>query len=61
MIQDKIREVIKSRKIPQKEIYEYLSIDAGSFSQFINKKRSLPIAQLEKICELLRLELKEMD
>lgn len=60
-----IREAIKSRmkdlKITQASLVEELGLNKGNFSFFLSGKRTLPLDDIERICERIGLELKPVD
>lgn len=60
-----IREVIKIRmkelNITQVEIVKNLNLNKGNFSSFLSGKRPLPLEDIEKVCEYLKLCLKPID
>lgn len=60
-----VREVIKNRMeelgLTQAYIIRELELNKGNFSQFLKGNRTLPLADIERVCNLLNLVLKPND
>lgn len=61
MIRDAIKNRMKELKITQTYIVEAVGLNKGNFSSFLKGNRPLPLEDIEKICELLKLQLKPID
>lgn len=61
MIRDAIKNRMKELKITQTYIVESVGLNKGNFSSFLKGNRPLPLEDIEKICELLNLQLKPID
>lgn len=52
---------MKELNITQVEIVKNLNLNKGNFSSFLSGKRTLPLEDIEKVCEHLKLCLKPID
>lgn len=52
---------MKELNITQVEIVKNLNLNKGNFSSFLSGKRPLPLEDIEKVCEHLKLCLKPID
>lgn len=58
MIREAIKRRMKELNITQVRIIEDLGLNKGNFSSFLKGNRSLPLDDIEKVCEYIGLELK---
>lgn len=56
-ISDQLREAIESSELSRYRISKETGIAQSTLSEFINTNRSLSLANIDKVCELLDLEL----
>lgn len=61
MIREAIKERMRELNISQAKLVQELSLNKGNLSSFISGKRPLPLSDIERICDVLGLELKPMD
>lgn len=61
MIRDAIKNRMKELKITQAKVADTLDLNKGNFSSFLKGNRPLPLEDIEKICEFLKLQLKPID
>ena len=61
MIREAIKIRIKELKTTQVKVATHVGLNEGNFSGFLSGKRPLPLEDIEKVCEYLKLKLQPID